>query len=80
MKHAVHGCDAGRVETERLVERRRALPSQKRACDERRGAGQEAGEQCGGGGASSVQEEGPAGGVGAQGKRRSARETFRMWI
>ena len=56
MKHAVHGCDAGRVETERLVERRRALPSQKRACDERRGAGQEAGEQCGGGGASSVQE------------------------
>ena len=26
-KHVVHGCDAGRVETQRLVERLRALPS-----------------------------------------------------
>eukprot|EP00964_Phaeocystis_antarctica_P052668 scaffold30850_cov73-Phaeocystis_antarctica.AAC.5 len=38
-KHAGHGCDAGGVETQRLVERRRALPSQRRAYDERRGAG-----------------------------------------
>ena len=28
-EHAVHGCDAGRVEGQRLVERRRGLPSRK---------------------------------------------------
>ena len=28
-KHAPHVCDAGRVETQRLVERRRVLPSPK---------------------------------------------------
>ena len=28
-EHVVHGCDAGRVEAERLVERRRVLPSRK---------------------------------------------------
>ena len=29
LKHPVHACDAGRVETQRLVERRRRLPSPK---------------------------------------------------
>jgi hypothetical protein len=29
VKHAPHGCDAGSVEAQRLVERRRILPSQK---------------------------------------------------
>ena len=29
VEHAVHGCDAGRVEAQRLVERRRFLPSRK---------------------------------------------------
>eukprot|EP00964_Phaeocystis_antarctica_P033236 scaffold18868_cov59-Phaeocystis_antarctica.AAC.1 len=29
VEHGAHGCDAGRVEAERLVERRRALPSRK---------------------------------------------------
>ena len=29
-KHVLHVCDAGRVEAQRLVERRRALPSRKR--------------------------------------------------
>ena len=29
MKHALHGCDAGRVETQRLVECRSLLPSRK---------------------------------------------------
>ena len=27
VKHVLHRCDAGRVETQRLVEHRRALPS-----------------------------------------------------
>ena len=35
-KHASHVCDAGRVETQRLVEGRRRLPSQK-GCYETRG-------------------------------------------
>mgnify|MGYP004219865185 CR=1 FL=1 len=29
-EHAFHGCDPGRVEVQRLVERQRALPSRKR--------------------------------------------------
>ena len=29
LKHPLHRCDAGRVETQRLVERRRFLPSRK---------------------------------------------------
>ena len=29
VEHALHGCDAGRVKTQRLVERRRVLPSRK---------------------------------------------------
>ena len=38
-EHSGHGRDLGRVEAERLVERRRGLPSRKaRACDVGRGA------------------------------------------
>ena len=147
-EHVAHERDAGRVEAQRLVERRRVLPSRKegircaprcwpgaggrcggggacsvqgggpnwsgwgaghaaehtwnmlrmflaldvsklsgwlnadascqverRAYDAGQSAGWEAGGQCGGGGASSVQEQGPTRGVGAQGSRRSARGT-----
>eukprot|EP00964_Phaeocystis_antarctica_P005379 scaffold2944_cov60-Phaeocystis_antarctica.AAC.2 len=43
-EHAVHGCDAGGVEAQRLVERRRALPRvERRAYDAGRGADREAG-------------------------------------
>ena len=42
-EHVDHGRDAGGVEAERLVERRRALPSRKRrACDAGRDAAREA--------------------------------------
>ena len=37
LKHARHVCDAGRVEAQRLVERRRALPSKKRKHSQRGG-------------------------------------------
>ena len=55
VEHAVHGRDAGRVEAQRLVERRRFLPSRKEGirCGPRCGPG--AGGRCGGGGACSVQ-------------------------
>ena len=36
VEHAAHGCDAGRVEAQRLVERRGLLPSRKEGI--RRGA------------------------------------------
>ena len=40
VEHVVHGCDAGRVEAERLVERRRALPGRKEGVyDAGRGVG-----------------------------------------
>ena len=47
-KHVAHVCDAGRVETQRLIERRRALPSRERgmrcdASDATRGAGRQTG-------------------------------------
>ena len=43
-EHEAHGLDAGRVEAQRLVERRRLLPSRKeKAYDAGRGAGQEMG-------------------------------------
>ena len=43
-EHVSHGCDAGGVEAQRLVERRRVLPrDERRACDEGRGANREAG-------------------------------------
>ena len=41
LEHVAHVCDAGRVEAERLVERRRALPSRKEGvrCGARCGPG-----------------------------------------
>eukprot|EP00964_Phaeocystis_antarctica_P156659 scaffold126464_cov39-Phaeocystis_antarctica.AAC.3 len=41
LEHAAHGCDVGRVEVKRLVERRRPLPSQKQGvrCGARCGPG-----------------------------------------
>ena len=41
VEHALHGCDAGRVDAQRLVERRRFLPSQKEGipCGARCGMG-----------------------------------------
>eukprot|EP00964_Phaeocystis_antarctica_P163846 scaffold140798_cov250-Phaeocystis_antarctica.AAC.1 len=43
VEHLVHGCDLGRIEAERLVERRRVLPSRKAgACDAGRGEAREA--------------------------------------
>ena len=59
-KHVVHGCDAGRVEAQRLVERRRALPRQKGTMwEEGRDAGREAGGRGRGGGASRALAEDP---------------------
>ena len=45
MEHVEHVCNAGRVETQRLVERPRALPSRKEAYDAERGVGREAGRR-----------------------------------
>ena len=42
-KHVVHSCDFGRVETQRLVERRRPLPSPKGGMLRGRHAGREDG-------------------------------------
>jgi len=42
-KHVAHVCDAGCVETQRLVERPRVLPSQKEDIRSERHAGREAG-------------------------------------
>ena len=42
VEHVVHGCDAGRVEAERMVERKRALRSQMQ--------GIRSGSRCGAGG------------------------------
>ena len=42
IKHAAHACDLGRVEAERLVERRVLCRVERRACDARRGAAREA--------------------------------------
>ena len=44
VEHIAHGCDAGGVEAQRLVERRRTLPRvARRACGAVRGSGREAG-------------------------------------
>ena len=40
LKHVAHGCHAGRVEAQRLVERIHHLPSQQRACEEARMQGE----------------------------------------
>ena len=56
VKHAVHGCDAGGVEAQRLVKRRRVLPSREGSIRRQAtcGAGRREGV-FGGGGASNVQ-------------------------
>ena len=72
-EHAVHVCDLGRVEAERLVERGRALRGRKaRACGTRVTGGVRA---LGGGGASGTYGEGPTQGCGGPGHARSARRT-----
>ena len=76
VEHALHGCDAGRVEAQRLVERRGLLPSERRAYDAGRGGGREAAGRCGGGGgATSVQGGGPDWRGWGAGNWRSARKT-----
>ena len=68
-EHVAHVCDLGHVEAERLVERRRLLPSRR--------AGMRCGKRCGpggvralgGGDASGMNGEGSTQGCGAQGTR-----------
>ena len=70
-KHADHARDAGRVEAQRLVERRRALPSRKgKAWEEARHAGRQAGGWGGGVGGASSREVPP---VEAEGRARAER-------
>ena len=72
-EHVVHGCDAGRVEAERLVEHRRGLPSRK--------AGMRCGKRCspagvralGGGDAIGMRGEGPTQGWGARARAERTR-------
>eukprot|EP00964_Phaeocystis_antarctica_P058049 scaffold34414_cov60-Phaeocystis_antarctica.AAC.4 len=58
-EHVAHVCDAGRVEAQRLVERRRVLPSRKEGmrCGARCGLGGE--RAWGGSGASGMHGEDP---------------------
>ena len=63
-EHAVHVRDLGRVEAERLVERRRVLPSRK--------GGMQRGERCGPGG---VRALGGGGAIGTHG----AGPNSRLW-
>ena len=74
VEHLEHGRDLGRVEAERLVERRRFLPSRKAGmrCEKRYGPGGV--RAFGGGDASGMHEEGPTQGWGA-GHAWSARRT-----
>ena len=77
-KHAPHGCDAGRVEAQRLVELTRPvhLPSRKGGmrCEARCSSG--GGRAWGSGGENDVHAEGPTQGLGP-GHARSARGTWR---
>eukprot|EP00964_Phaeocystis_antarctica_P062441 scaffold37413_cov54-Phaeocystis_antarctica.AAC.4 len=82
-EHAAHGCDLGRVEAQRLVERRRALPSRKEGvrCGARCGPG------AGGRGPAAAHHERHARGEGpavkargAIGHARSARRTCCAWL
>jgi hypothetical protein len=68
LKYALHGCDAGRVEGQGLVERRRALPCQKGSI----GSGS-------GGGASSVQGDPTVEADGRAGAERK-RKTCSPWM
>ena len=72
-EHALHGRDLGRVEAERLVERRRDLPSRKAGmrCGKRYDPGGVG--ALGGGDAVGVHGDGPTQGCGEAGHARSAR-------
>ena len=77
VEHAAHGCDAGRVEAERLVERRRDLPSRKEGVE----CGARCGPGAGGRGPAAARErharrEGSA--VKAGGARACAERTWNM--
>ena len=78
-KHVLHVCDFGRVEAQRLVERRGTLPSRK--------GSMRSGARCGPGEGRAVERrrrkmhagECPAGDW-AQGRRQSAPETWSSWM
>eukprot|EP00964_Phaeocystis_antarctica_P025646 scaffold14435_cov55-Phaeocystis_antarctica.AAC.2 len=77
LEHVAHGRDAGRVEAERLVERRRGLPSRKEGVR----CGVRCGPRAGGSGpaaahARHAREEGPA--VKAGGAEACAERTTNM--
>ena len=81
-KHGVHGCDAGRVEAQRLVERRRFLPSRKEGIGGGRHASREAGRAWGGCGACGVQARARMGINGARcglGQTRGSPRTCPAW-
>eukprot|EP00964_Phaeocystis_antarctica_P152664 scaffold120659_cov51-Phaeocystis_antarctica.AAC.3 len=54
VKHVLHGCDFGRVEAQRLVERRRGLPSRKGSIGRGATCRPGVGRAWGGGGVSSA--------------------------
>ena len=78
-EHVVHGRDAGRVEAQRLVEVRRALPSavEGRACDACGARCAPGGREAGGreteGGANGMHGEGPTRDLRGAGHAQSAR-------
>ena len=78
-EHEAHVCDAGGVEAQRLVERRRGLPRvERRAYGAGRGAAREAG---GGGQRRRTQRAGEGSTADwEQGTGRSARRTCRTWL
>ena len=73
-EHAAHGCDARRVEAERLVERRRVLPSRK--------AGMRRGTRYGPGGVRAAQATCTRRGSDSRfwGLRACAERTENMWL
>ena len=75
-KHALHGCDFGRVETQRLVERVRVLPSRKAKDTKQAACGLGGGRVWGGGSACSVQARARLG----IGDRACAERTPNMWL
>eukprot|EP00964_Phaeocystis_antarctica_P027387 scaffold15452_cov29-Phaeocystis_antarctica.AAC.1 len=79
IKHPAHGCDFGRVEAQRLVERRRLLPSRKERIRGGRHAGREAARAWGGRGTRNVQARARMG-IGGAGHARSAHKTFASWL
>ena len=78
-KHLAHACDLGRVEAQRLVERRCALPSRKEGmrCGAR--CGPRGGRAWGGCGENGARGEGPTTGW-ATGHARSAPKTSLSWL